>query len=161
PAIKAGWARSERLFTQYRLDMDGAVTLAPTEGFADRLEIADARAPVQALFLGRANTDGDAVVWLPRQRILVTGDTVVAPFPFGFGSYPANWLQVIAKLRAYPFRTLIPGHGPPQRDRAYLDKLAAALTQVRTEVGPLAKQGVALPEVQRRITVDPDAARFA
>lgn len=161
PALKAGWERSERLFRQYAMDMDGAITVAPSEGFTDRLTIPDRAAPVEARFLGRANTDGDAVVWLPRQRILITGDTVVAPFPFGFGSYPGEWLRVIARLKAYPFTTLVPGHGPPQHDRVYLGKLAAALIDVRARVAPLARQGLPLTEVQRRISVDADAARFA
>lgn len=133
PAVRAGWAQAGRLFRQYARDMDGALTLAPTEGFAERLALPDRRHPVEARFLGRANTDGDAVVWLPRDRILVTGDTVVAPFPYGYGSYPAEWLAVIEKLKAFPFRTLIPGHGPPQHDRAYLDREAAALRDARAE----------------------------
>ena len=39
-------------------------------------------------FLGRANTEGDAIAWLPRQRIVMTGDVVVSPTPFGFFSFP-------------------------------------------------------------------------
>ena len=121
----------------------------------------DPRTPLEVRELGRANTDGDAVVWLPRQRILVTGDIVVLPFPFGFGSYPADWLKVLAKVRAYPFRTLVPGHGPPQHDCVYVDRLTAALTDIRAKVAPLAAEGLALPEVQRRIDVAADAERFA
>ena len=113
-ADRQGWAAAERLFTQYVHDMDGALTLQPGEGFGRILTIEDAKAPVEARFLGRADTDGDAVVWMPRQRILVAGETVVAPIPFGFESYPGEWLEVLKTLRAYDFRLLVPGHGAPQ-----------------------------------------------
>jgi glyoxylase-like metal-dependent hydrolase (beta-lactamase superfamily II) len=160
PGERAGWKSSQRLFRQYALDMDGAVTLAPAEGFQDRLSIPDARAPIEVAFLGGANTDGDAVVWLPKQRILVTGDIVVAPIPFGFGSYPANWLAVLEKLGRYEFRILVPGHGGPQRDRAYVDKLTAALVEVRAKTSALWGQGLTLDEVQRRIDLSAQATGF-
>jgi glyoxylase-like metal-dependent hydrolase (beta-lactamase superfamily II) len=158
---KAGWARAERLFRQYGPDMDGALTLPVAEGVADRLVLDDARAPAEVLFLGRANTDGDAVVWLPRQKVLICGDIVVAPFPFGFGSYPADWLQTLTTLRRYDFQVLVPGHGPPQRDRAYLDRLAAALTDVRTQVTALAAAGLSLEEVDRRFDATTQLETFA
>jgi glyoxylase-like metal-dependent hydrolase (beta-lactamase superfamily II) len=150
PPEKVGWAAAERLFNQYALDMRGAVTLPTAEGFEDQLTLPDDRRPVEVRFLGRANTDGDAVVWLPRQKIVVTGDIVVAPFPFGFGGYPAEWIATLARIRNLPFQTLIPGHGPPQHDRSYLDAISSALGQIRAEVAPLAAQGLAVDEVRKR-----------
>jgi len=157
---KAGWAAAERLFNQYARDMEGAVTLAPTEAFDDRLDLDDARAPAQILFLGRANTDGDAIVWLPRQRVVVTGDIVVAPFPFGFGSYPSDWIGTLAKLQAFDFKVLVPGHGAPQHDCAYLDRLSSALSDIRAQVAPLAVQGLSLDEVKSRIDTSAQVRGF-
>ena len=155
PAQQRGFAAAARMFRQYALDVDGTLTLAPKEGFADRLQIADRRRPVEALFLGRANTDGDAVVWLPRQRIVVAGETVIAPFPYGYESYPASWIAVLGKLRGFPFRVLIPGHGAPQHDSQQIDRIAAALQSIEAQVGPLARQGLTLAQVQA--TVDAGA----
>jgi glyoxylase-like metal-dependent hydrolase (beta-lactamase superfamily II) len=151
PAEAAGWAGAERLFNQYARDMDGALTLPVREGFDRRLDLPDRRAPAQVLFLGRANTDGDAIVWLPRQRVLVAGDIVAAPFPFGFGSYPADWIRTLTRLRSYPLKVLVPGHGAPQHDRAYIDRLTAALGEVRAKTAPLAAQSLGPAESARRI----------
>jgi glyoxylase-like metal-dependent hydrolase (beta-lactamase superfamily II) len=151
PRMQAGWARTERLFNQYALDMDGALTLSTTEAFDERIVLADAHAPVEALFLGRADTDGDAAVWLPKQRVMVAGEIVVAPFPYGFECYPADWLQTLERLRQYPFRVLIPGHGAPQRDRTYLDRLGAAIAEVRAKVAPLAAKGLSLDQVRKEV----------
>jgi glyoxylase-like metal-dependent hydrolase (beta-lactamase superfamily II) len=141
-ADRRGFDSAARMFRQYKLDMDGALTLATKEGFTDRLVIADPDRPVEAMFLGRANTDGDAIVWLPKQKIVVAGEIVIAPFPYGFESYPADWIATLAKLRAMPWRILIPGHGMPETDRTQLDRISATLRNVRAQVGPMARQGL-------------------
>jgi glyoxylase-like metal-dependent hydrolase (beta-lactamase superfamily II) len=157
---RRGFQAAAESFRQYAADADGTLTLAPKESFADRLAIADARHPVEARFLGRANTDGDAVVWLPRDRILVAGETVILPFPYGYESYPASWIEVLAKLRAYDFKALIPGHGPPQRDRAQIDRIVLALQAVRNQVAPLAAKGATLAEVEATVDLAPQQAAF-
>lgn len=157
PADVEGWRKAARLFDRYAPDMDGALTLAPKEGFADRLAIADAAAPVEARFLGRANTDGDAVVWLPQQKVLVTGDIVVAPVPYGFGAYPREWLAVLKQVADWPFTTLIPGHGAPMRDNGYVLRLEALLETVRDQVGKAFATG--MNAKQTRQAVNLDAAR--
>lgn len=140
-----------RVIAQWARDMDGTLTIPTKETFTDRLVIDDPGAPVEAMFLGRANTDGDAVVWLPKQRVLVAGETVIAPFPYGFGSYPSDWIGVLKKLRAMPFKVLVPGHGMPQTDRAQFDRILAALEDVRGQVAPLVATGLTLDQVKARV----------
>ena len=62
-------------------DFRGTYLVPPTETFTDQLLIDDPERPVRLMFLGRANTDGDAVAWLPRQRIVISGDIVVIADP--------------------------------------------------------------------------------
>jgi glyoxylase-like metal-dependent hydrolase (beta-lactamase superfamily II) len=149
-----------RMLRQYAPDMDGALTIPTKEGFTDHLLLADPERPAEAMFLGRANTDGDAVVWLPKQKILVVGEIVILPFPYGFESYPSDWLATLGKLRAIPFRTLIPGHGMPQTDRAQIDRLERTLKDVRAQVAPLAAQGLTLEQVQAKVDLSADAKLF-
>lgn len=160
PAEKAGWSAAGRLFTQYAEDMRGAVTVSTAEAFEDRLDLSDAQTPVEVRFLGRANTDGDAVVWLPKQKVLISGDIVVAPFPFGFGSYPADWLRTLDRIKGYDFEILVPGHGQPQRDRAYLDRLSGAVAEVRAKVTPLVAQGASLEDVRKQLDFTGQASSF-
>ena len=151
PQEREGFARAAAMFDQYGRDMDGALTLAPREGFAGTFDLPDATAPVQALFMGRADTDGDAVVWLPRQKVLVAGEIVILPFPYGYECYPAEWITVLDKLRGFDFRFLVPGHGAPQTDRVQIDRIAAVLKDARAQVAPLAAQGLPLAEVQAKV----------
>lgn len=129
----------------------GTHVIPPTETFSDRLTIDDPAVPVEVRFLGRANTAGDAMVWLPKQRIAMSGDMVVWPIPFGFFSFPGDWVQTLGRLKALGYRTLIPGHGEPQADTAYIDKLIGSIEDIRAQVGPLAKQGLSLEEVNKRV----------
>ena len=155
-----GFDAAARMFDQYAADVDGALTLSTEESFADSIKIDDAKAPVSALFLGRANTDGDALVWLPKQKVVIAGETVILPFPYGFGSYPSDWIAVLKKLRAMPFRILLPGHGQPQHDRRQIDKIVAALEDVRTQVGRLVSQGQSLDEVQANVDLSAQQRAF-
>ena len=128
----------------------GTHVVPPTETFAQSLSIGDPEVPVEVKFLGRANTAGDAVVWLPKQKIVMSGDMVVWPTPFGFFSFPGDWVQTLGKLKALGYRTLIPGHGEPQTDTAYVDNLIGSIEDIRVQVGELAKQGLSLEEVNKR-----------
>jgi len=157
---RQGYATAVRMLRQYGPDMDGALTIPTKEGFTDHLMLSDPERPAEAMFLGRANTDGDAVVWLPKQKILVAGEIVILPFPYGFGSYPSDWLATLGKLRAIPFRTLIPGHGMPQTDRSQIDRLERTLKDVRAQVAPLAAQGLTLEQVRAKVDLSADAKLF-
>ena len=160
PEGRAGYDREVRMLEQYALDMDGALTIAPKESFTGRLTIPDKTAPVTAMFLGRANTDGDAVVWLPRQKILIAGEIVILPFPYGFESYPADWIATLEKLRAIKFKLLIPGHGMVQTDRAQIGRIEAALKDVRSQVAPLVAQGLTLDQVKAKVDLSAEITLF-
>ncbi len=135
---------------------DGAKVWPADLTFDKGLSIPDADAPVEVMFLGKANTDGDAVVWTPKQRVLITGDIVVAPYPYGTDSYPADWIEVLQRLKAYDFAALIPGHGEVEHDRAYLDTLIAVIEDVRAQVEPLAKQGMSLEDINKKVDFEAD-----
>lgn len=160
PEERQGFAQAAREVMHYARDMDGTTLTMPTRTFTDRVVLGDARAPVEALYLGRANTDGDAIVWLPKQRVLVTGDVVVAPFPFGFGSYPAEWLAVLEKLKGFDFVHLVPGHGAVQTDGGYLDAMAALITDTQGQVTALAKSGASLETVRATVDLSSHAKRM-
>lgn len=131
-AIEAAWVR-ERAKRQ----LPGYVVL-PTETFTDKLVIDDPVTPVEALFLGRGNTTGDAFAWLPKQKVMIAGDSVVAPTPYGFGTPTAPWLATYDRLETYPFAILIPGHGQVQRDRSYLATLRWSMADIERQAKTLA-----------------------
>jgi cyclase len=75
---------------------------------------------VQVKFLGRGNTNGDAVVYLPKEKIVITGDLVVHPIPYFYDGYPTEWVQTLQNLGELDAATIVPGHGPILHDKAYI-----------------------------------------
>jgi cyclase len=63
----------------------------------------------------RGITVGDTYLYLPKERILITGDLLLSPYPYAIGgTYPADWLRTLQEFAAMNPRTIIPGHGGPQ-----------------------------------------------
>ncbi len=98
---------------------------------------------VQIRFLGRGNTAGDAIAWLPREGIAVVGDLVVHPIPYIYDGYPAEWSQTLDRLMRLEPKVVVPGHGPILRDLGYVtrirDLLKSTVEQLNTalsKVGP-------------------------
>lgn len=158
-AERQGFADAVAEITDYAREMTITRSQAPTEDFADTLLLDDRERPVELRFLGRANTDGDATAWLPRQNLIVTGDIIVAPVPFAFGSYPGEWLAALRALRDTD-SILIPGHGAALRDDAYVDRLIALIETGRTQVVALHAQGLTDEQIRARVDLAAQRADF-
>ena len=135
--IRAGYASALDEFTLYQQDLSGAFLPARIDEFETERVLDDPVRPVRLRFLGPGNTDGDLIAWLPRQRIVATGDLVVAPIPYGFDSYGASWQSVLEKLIALHARTIIPGHGLPMHDDSYLKLLRDMLSELRMRMAAI------------------------
>ncbi len=114
-AERAGFGQAALEYAQFDREMTRSSRVAPTEVFDRSLLLADATHPVEVKFFGRANTAGDAVVWLPQQKIVFSGDIVVLPVPYGFNSYPGEWTGGLADICGLAYDVLVPGHGRPPR----------------------------------------------
>jgi glyoxylase-like metal-dependent hydrolase (beta-lactamase superfamily II) len=160
PELQSGYAQAAADMARYRDEMRTARRVVPAETFAETMTLPDPDAPILLRFIAAANTDGDAIAWLPRQRVLVTGDVVVAPIPYGFGSAPAHWIAVLEALRTYDFAVLVPGHGAPTRGASYLNRLIALLAAVVERIAPLAAQGPEARAAAGRLDLARERAGF-
>ena len=97
--------------------------LAPTATFENRLTLHRGPRTIELLFLGRGDTDHDVVVYLPKEKVVVAGDMVPHPFPFGGSPHAAEWVVTLGKLADLDFDHLIPGHGEVQRGKTYLRRV--------------------------------------
>jgi glyoxylase-like metal-dependent hydrolase (beta-lactamase superfamily II) len=78
---------------------------------------------VQIKFLGRGNTGGDAVAYLPKEKIVAAGDLVVYPIPYVDDGYASEWIQTLQNLAQLDADTIVPGHGPVLHDNTYIKLL--------------------------------------
>jgi glyoxylase-like metal-dependent hydrolase (beta-lactamase superfamily II) len=128
--------------------------LPPTLTFTDSLVLHRGERSIVVRHLGRANTRGDAVVHLPRERILATGDIVVSPIPFAFGSFLGDWTGVLKQLQQLPADIIVPGHGELQRDWSYVRLLDSVFTATLDRVRTASSSGAPLDSVRARVKLD-------
>jgi cyclase len=79
------------------------------------------------LFSVTGDATGSAVLYLPAEKILVTGDVLVSPEdgqgppPWTTNSYAISpWLAGLRRLEALDATVIVPGQGPAMRDKTYL-----------------------------------------
>jgi glyoxylase-like metal-dependent hydrolase (beta-lactamase superfamily II) len=99
-------------------------------------------------------------LWLPRERILATGDIVVRPTPYGFFSYPKSWAGVLRELQTYDAQYIVPGHGEILTDTAYLGLLAETMDLVASQVDRAAAAGKTLEETREAMDWQSVEKRF-
>ncbi|HEX9688539.1 MAG TPA: MBL fold metallo-hydrolase [Thermoanaerobaculia bacterium] len=125
----------------------------PDLTFVDQLILHRGNRTIEIRWLGRGNTRGDVVVFLPKERIVATGDLLVAPIPFGIGSYYQDWIATLGKLDALSADVLFPGHGPVQRDRQYLHQVQGLLSALVDRVKASAAAGDTVEDVRKKVTL--------
>src|SRR5262249_16335940 len=106
-------------------------SIAPNVAFKDSLVIQLGKREVQIMFLGRGNTPADPVVYVPDAKTVITGDLLVAPTPYSYGSFISDWIETLGKIKGLGATSIIPGHGPVWHDYSYLDQVTAALQFAR------------------------------
>ncbi len=122
----------------YFSDMSRFIPALPNLTFNRNLRLHCGDVTIEILFLGRGHTAGDAVVFVPEDRVVVTGDLVHGLDPLLMEAYPDEWPATVGKLAELEFDSLVPGHGPVQHGRAMLMLFKDYLT----ELNQLVKDGV-------------------
>jgi cyclase len=105
---------------------------------------------IQIRFLGRAHTAGDVVVYLPREKIVITGDMLTAALSNMSDAFVNELPATLDELKKLDFDTVLPGHGEAFTDKAKIDYFQAYLRDVWTEVSRLKQQGVTAEDAAKR-----------
>jgi cyclase len=111
-------------------------------------------------WLGPANTDGDVVVWLPDERVLATGDMLVAPIPYAFDSPMLEWINTLIQIEALDVATIIPGHGPVQHNKRYLARVKSLLEATVNAVRQAYDDGVSYADLAQAVDLSAREREF-
>lgn len=136
---QADFESEARRFPRLFLDIESIPGLThPDIVYDDALSLDLGGRVVELRWLGRAHTEGDTAVWLPRERVLFAGDLVEASAaPYCGDAYILDWPATLANVRALNAEALVPGRGPAVRgvavDRA-ISETHAYLTILRDTV---------------------------
>jgi cyclase len=151
PGHRARLERDLRLAEAYLAEVTALSPALPTIAFERTMTLYRRDREIQLLHLGRAHTEGDVFVYLPKEKVVITGDAVIGWTPYMGDGYPEEWAATLDRLAALDFTHIIMGHGAVVgRDwlrvfRGYVHDMVQA---VRREVAA----GATLEEVKQRVT---------
>ena len=131
--------------TAFAAGDDYAYTL-PNVTFSEALTIHGAP-PVEIFFLHPAHTRGDAIVYVPDQKVLIAGDLLTKPILWSWSSYPSTYVQTLADLGQLDIEKIIIGHGGPVLDgKDYLTLVRQFLEAIVTHSERAYEQGLSVDD---------------
>ncbi len=126
--------------------------LMPTLTFDDHMTIVRGNRRIDLLWLGRAHTQGDIVVHLPKEGIVFTGDLVSAPIPLvGSTSFPIDYGPTLEKLLALRASVFVPGHGSVMKDDSHVRLMARLLASMRQQTEAAVARGETLEQARKSV----------
>jgi glyoxylase-like metal-dependent hydrolase (beta-lactamase superfamily II) len=132
----------------------------PNVTYSDKLVLHRGNREIDLLFLGRGHTGGDTVVWLPKERIVFSGDLMESRIAYMGDGYFDEWVATLDKLKALDFAVDLPGHGVPFGDKNMITEFQAYLTDLVAQVSKLKADGVPAEEAARRVDLTAHAKYF-
>jgi glyoxylase-like metal-dependent hydrolase (beta-lactamase superfamily II) len=124
----------------------------PTRTFSNSVTLNEGGREIQILLLGRGHTDGDIFIYLPKEKVVASGDALIDWMPYMNDGFPEDWVQTLDALEKFDFDHVIPGHGGvlPKSNlaffRGYLSDLIAAIKKGTADGASLDELKKTLPE---------------
>lgn len=131
----------------------------PSTTFTDALTLRMGEREIQVRH-ARGITASDTYVYLPKEKLLITGDLDVAPIPFAVGgTYPADWIAKLQEFVALQPALILPGHGEAQHDTSYLQAMSKVFEAVRNDVAAARAKGLTMEATEKELGTK--AAQYA
>jgi glyoxylase-like metal-dependent hydrolase (beta-lactamase superfamily II) len=159
--VRLTWGLTTRDYGEFMPEVVPTTPSAPDLVFDDSLTITLGRRRVQVVRPGRGNTAGDAFLFLPDERVLLTGDLVTVPCPFPGTAYFADWVHSLDALEARHAATIVPGHGDVQHDDTYVAMVRELIAFTLDRARDAVKRGVSLVDFQKQADFSSFVTRFA
>lgn len=132
----------------------------PTLTYTDRLTLRHGGRELQFMSV-TGDAGGTTILYLPKEKILITGDTISYPLPY-FTPPLSEHAKSIRQLLALDATTIVPGHGPAFHDKSFMILEADLFDEVlRQTEAALRGNAVTIDEVQARVDLSRFRDRFA
>ncbi len=150
-----------------RKDVRESELVLPVIRYPDRMVFDDGTMRVELLHFGVGHTHGDGWAWLPRERILFSGDACVnGPYNYVADGDIRDWIATLAKARKLEPRTVGPGHGPLADgtvladQQAYFEELSRLVAAAKNQVENAAEMEVLVPALREEVVKKTSIARY-
>jgi len=135
-------------------DFSGVELTLPNRTFEGELELHVGDKKVVLIEVGPAHTRGDAVVWVPGDKTLFTGDILFQEsHPVVWEGPVSNWIAALHRLLEMDIETVVPGHGP-LTDKSGLAAMLHYLEWLTKEARRRYDAGMSVEEAARDLTLD-------
>lgn len=144
---EGSYALLSRMRDYNRDRAEGTEVVMPDITFEQQYVIELGGMRIEALYLGPGHSPGDIQVWLPQQRLVISGDMAFHQrlLPIFDDTDTKGWLDTYERFLALEPQVVIPGHGVPtdvdevtKYTRDYLAFLRAEVQKLLDEGGTLA-----------------------
>ncbi len=132
----------------------------PTLTFERNLVLHRPGRQIYLFYYGKGHTRGDVVVFLPKEKVVATGDLLTNGIPFMRDAHPVEWVETLRNVERLDFETAIPGHGPVQQGKTQLSRLISFLADAVAAVKDAVAKGQSLDEAKKSIDLTRYRADF-
>ena len=151
PTQRAKLEADLRLAESYLAEVRALKPALPTIAFEQTMKLYRRDREIHLLHLGRAHTAGDVFVYLPKEKVVITGDAMIGWTPFMGDGYPEEWAATLDRLAQLDFTHIIMGHGNVT-GREWLGTFRSYVHDMVEAVRQEAATGTTLDEVKQRVT---------
>ena len=123
----------------------------PNVTFKERMSIFSGDREIRLLFLGVGHTAGDIFVYLPKEKILCTGDFLCPEISYMGDGHIDEWIKTLEKLKSMDFEVILPGHGEPMKTGEKIGQFQAYLKDLWDKTIAMKAKGITPEEVAAKI----------
>ncbi len=157
-----GWEEAAKT----RRDLRTTRLKPPSVLFTNGLVFDDGRHRVEVMHLGVAHTHGDALAWLPAEKILFTGDVCVnGPYNYMGDGDAGQWVATLEAARKLGATVVCTGHGPRATgavladQQAFFKTLIAEVEKRMAHASPEEAKAQVEP-IRAALSANPQIARY-
>lgn len=116
---------------------------------------------IRLMYLGRGHTGGDIVVYLPKEKVLCTGDLLVNQIANLIDGFVDVWPDTLEKLKPIDFTDVIPGHGDPFKGKERIDWFQAYLRDLWKQSTALHGKNVSAADAAKQVDMSAHKAHYS
>ncbi|MCS7196980.1 MAG: MBL fold metallo-hydrolase [Aquificaceae bacterium] len=135
----------------------GVTLVAPDVVVSERLSLRVGEKSFEIIPLPPAHTDNDLLVYMPKERVLFTGDLVMlnrVPFMGDRNASSKGLLQALQRIKQMDAKVLLGGHNEPM-DMSAVDFTIGYVQFLRENIKNMKAQGKSIDEIREALKNNP------
>jgi len=123
----------------------------PTLTFDRELTLFEKSRSVELICVGPAHSASDVVAYLPKEKVIITGDLLHGWTPYMGDSSPYDWIRALERVEKLDFDIIIGGHGDVFHGKDQFELWKQYLRDLMSETTQAWVQGATLEDAKKRV----------